>query len=116
MIGLPWPVAFVLGAVVSPTDAVAPAAIVRRLGVPRRIVTVIEGESLTNDWTALVVYRFAVAAVVTGSFSLPRAALEFVVKGLGGLAVGLVVGWLVAHVRRRLDDPPTEMAVSLLTA
>ncbi|MDQ4071529.1 MAG: Na+/H+ antiporter [Actinomycetota bacterium] len=116
LIGLPWPVAFVLGAVVSPTDAVAPAAIVRRLGVPRRIVTVIEGESLTNDWTALVVYRFAVAAVVTGSFSLPRAALEFVVTGLGGLAVGLVVGWLVAHVRRRLDDPPTEMAVSLLTA
>jgi monovalent cation/hydrogen antiporter len=67
-IGLPWPVAFVLGAVVSPTDAVAPAAIVRRLGVPRRVVTVIEGESLTNDWTALVVYRFAVAAVITGSF------------------------------------------------
>ena len=115
-IGLPWPVAFVLGAVVSPTDAVAPAAIVRRLGVPRRVVTVIEGESLTNDWTALVVYRFAVAAVVTGSFSLPRAALEFVLTGLGGLAIGLIVGWLVAHVRRRLDDPPTEMAVSLLTA
>jgi CPA1 family monovalent cation:H+ antiporter len=115
-IGLPWPVAFVLGAVVSPTDAVAPAAIVRRLGVPRRIVTVIEGENLTNDWTALVVYRFAVGAVVTGAFSLPRAGLEFVLTGLGGLAIGLIVGWLVAHVRRRLDDPPTEMAVSLLTA
>src|SRR5215210_4486731 len=65
---------------------------------------------------ALVVYRFAVAAVVTGSFSLPRAGLEFVLTGLGGLAIGLIVGWLVAHIRRRLDDPPTEMAVSLLTA
>jgi monovalent cation/hydrogen antiporter len=116
VIGLPWPVAFVLGAVVSPTDAVAPAAIVRRLGVPRRIVTVIEGENLTNDWTALVVYRFAVVAVVTGAFSLPRAAFEFVLTGLGGLAIGLLVGWLVAQVRRRLDDPPVEMAVSLLTA
>ena len=116
VLGLPWAVAFVLGAVVSPTDAVAPATIVRRLGVPRRIVTVIEGENLTNDWTALVVYRFAVAAVVAGSFSLPGAALDFVVTGLGGLAVGLVIGWVVAQVRRRLDDPPTEMTISLLTA
>ena len=114
-IGLRWPVAFVLGAVVSPTDAVAPATIVRRLGVPRRIVTVIEGENLTNDWTALVVYRFAVAAVVTGAFSLPRAGLEFLASGLGGLAIGLAVGWLVAQARRRIDDPPTEMAFSLLT-
>jgi monovalent cation/hydrogen antiporter len=116
LVGLSWPVAFVLGAVVSPTDAVAPATIVRRLGVPRRIVTVIEGENLTNDWTALVVYRFAVAAVVTGTFSLPRAGLEFVLSGVGGLAIGLLVGWVVAQIRRRLDDPPTEMAFSLLTA
>ncbi|MBA3370951.1 MAG: cation:proton antiporter, partial [Thermoleophilaceae bacterium] len=115
-IGLPWAVAFVLGAVVSPTDAVAPATIVRRLGVPRRIVTVIEGENLTNDWTALVVYRFAIAAVVAGTFSLPQAGLEFVLSGVGGLAIGLAVGWVVAQIRRRLDDPPTEMAFSLLTA
>jgi monovalent cation/hydrogen antiporter len=116
LLGMPWAVAFVLGAVVSPTDAVAPATIVRRLGVPRRIVTVIEGENLTNDWTALVVYRFAVAAVVTGSFSLPRAAFEFLLTGVGGLVIGLAVGWVVAQVRRRLDDPPTEMTISLLTA
>ncbi len=115
-LGLSWPVAFVLGAVVSPTDAVAPATIVRRLGVPRRVLTVIEGENLTNDWTALVVYRFAVVAVVTGSFSLPQAALEFVLTGLGGLVIGLLVGWVVAAIRRRIDDPPTEMAFSLLTA
>ena len=73
--------AFVLGAVVSPTDAVAPAAILRRLGVPRRVVTIVEGENLTNDWTALVLYKFAVAAVVTGSFSLAEAAPEFVLTG-----------------------------------
>ena len=74
--GLDWRVAFVLGAVVSPTDAVAPAAILRRLGVPRRVVTIVEGESLTNDWTALILYKFAVAAVVTGSFSLAEAGPE----------------------------------------
>jgi len=108
-------VAFTLGAVVAPTDAVAPVTIVRRLGVPRRIVTVIEGESLTNDWTALVLYRFAVAAVVSGSFSLAEAAPRFLLTGLGGLAVGLLVGAAVAAVRRRLDDPPTEITISILT-
>lgn len=75
--GLPWQTAFILGAVVSPTDVVAPTAIIRRLGVPRRIITVIEGENLTNDWSALVFYRFAVAAVATGTFSLWEAGLGF---------------------------------------
>lgn len=114
--GLDWRVAFVLGAVVSPTDAVAPAAILRRLGVPRRVVTIVEGESLTNDWTALILYKFAVAAVVTGSFSLAEAAPKFVLSGLGGVAIGLAVGYVIAAVRRRLDDPPTEVTISLLTA
>ena len=116
VIGLEWKVAFVLGAVVSPTDAVAPAAILRRLGVPRRVITVVEGESLTNDWTALVAYKFAVAAVVTGSFSLVEAGPKFIATGLGGIAIGLVVGVAIAAVRRRLDDPPTEITISLLTA
>jgi Na+/H+ antiporter len=116
VIGLDWPVAFVLGAVVSPTDAVAPATILRRLGVPRRVVTIVEGENLTNDWTALVTYRFAVVAVVSGSFSLVEAGPEFVLTGVGGIAVGVIAGKAIAAVRRRLDDPPTEITISLLTA
>jgi len=114
-IGLSWAVAFTLGAVVAPTDAVAPVTIVRRLGVPRRVITVIEGESLTNDWTALVLYRFAVAAVVSGSFSLAEAGPRFLLTGIGGLAIGLGVGHAIAWVRARLDDPPTEITIALLT-
>ena len=92
MIDLSWPAGFVLGAVVSPTDPLAATTIARRLGVPRRAVAIIEGESLVNDGTALVLYKFAVAAVVTGSFSLAEAAGSFVWSVLGGVAVGLVVG------------------------
>jgi Na+/H+ antiporter len=115
VIGLGWPEAFVLGAIVSPTDAVAPAEILRRLNAPRRMLVVIEGESLTNDGTALVLYKVAVAAVVTGSFSFWEAGLKFVANGLGGLAIGLVAGWLIKEVRARVDDPPTEITISLLS-
>src|ERR687888_151510 len=86
---LTWPAAFVLGAVVSPTDPVAATAIARRLGIPRRIVTIVEGESLVNDASALVLYRAAVVAVVAGSFSLADAGLRFVLSVIGGVAVGL---------------------------
>jgi len=115
LVGLPWPVAFVLGAVVSPTDAVAASATAQSIGLPRRIVTVIEGESMVNDATGLVVYRFAVAAVVTGSFSLALASLQFVLVSIGGLLVGLVVGWPLAWLHRHLDDAPIEIAITLLT-
>src|SRR5687767_2289583 len=115
VIGLPWPVAFVLGAIVSPTDPVAPATILRELRAPRRLLTIIEGENLTNDWTALVLYRFAVAAVVTGTFSLWEAGGKFVLTGVGGLVVGLLVGRLIREVRRRIDDPPTEITISILS-
>jgi Na+/H+ antiporter len=114
-IGLGWAEAFVLGAVVSPTDAVAPTEILRRIGAPHRMLTVIEGENLTNDWTALVLYRFAVAAVVSGSFSLAEAGLKFVWSGVGGLLVGLIAGFIIREVRRRVDDPPTEFTISLLS-
>jgi monovalent cation/hydrogen antiporter len=115
VIGLDWDVAFVLGAIVSPTDAVAPAEIMRRLGAPRRLVAVVEGENLTNDWTALILYRVAVAAVVSGSFSLLDASVEFVLSGVGGLGIGLAAGWVIRQIRRRLDDPPTEITISILS-
>lgn len=113
--GMSWQAAFVLGAVVSPTDPVAATAIASRIGAPRRFVTIIEGESLINDATALVAYKFAVAAVVTGSFSMAEAGGRFVLNAVAGIAIGLAVGWLVAQVRRAIDDPPTEIAVSLVT-
>src|SRR5215469_1316984 len=113
--GLSWPVAFVLGAVVSPTDAVAASATAKLLGLPRRIVTVIEGESMVNDATGLVVYRFAVAAVVTGSFSLWQASLQLVLVSLGGLLIGLAIAWPVAWLHRHLDDAPIEITITLLT-
>jgi Na+/H+ antiporter len=113
--GLSWPVAFVLGAIVAPTDAVAATAIASRLGIPRRLVHVIEGESLINDATALVAYRVAVAAVLTGSFSLWDASWRFVVSVLGGIGIGLAVGFVIRQVRRRLDHSPTEIAIALFS-
>jgi monovalent cation/hydrogen antiporter len=116
VIGLGWAESFVLGAIVSPTDAVAPGEILRRIGAPRRMLTIVEGENLTNDWTALLLYRVAVAAVVSGTFSLWDAGLKFVWSGVGGLVVGLIAGRIIREVRRRIDDPPTEMTISLLSA
>ena len=113
--GLSWPSAFVLGAIVSPTDPLAATSIARRLGIPRKLVTIVEGESLVNDGTGLVLYRVAVAAVVTGSFSAMYTGGLFVVVAGGGIAVGLLVGWIVRQVRRRLDNPPAEITISLLT-
>jgi Na+/H+ antiporter len=115
VVGLPWAVAFVLGAVVSPTDPVAPAEILRRLDTPRRILTVIEGESLINDWSALVLYKVAVAAVVTGSFSLLEASGQFVLNGVGGVAIGLVAGRIIREVRRRIADPQIGITISILS-
>src|SRR6185503_9321213 len=94
--GLSWSAAFVLGAVVAPTDALAATTIARQLGVPRRIVSIVEGESLVNDASALVLYRVAVVAVVSGTFSFWDAGLRFVGGVTGGVAVGLAVGWIVA--------------------
>lgn len=115
LVGLPWAAAFVLGAIVSPPDAVAATAITKRLRVPRHITTIIEGESLVNDATALVIYRFAVAAVVTGTFSLALAGLEFVLVSVGGVLVGAIIGWLASQIQRHLDDPPVQTTLSLLT-
>ena len=99
--GLGWAESFVLGALVAPTDPTASSAIAERLGLPTRLVSLIEGESLVNDGTALVAYRFAVAAVVTGSFSLFDASWHFVLNVIGGIGVGLVVGYLASRALPR---------------
>jgi CPA1 family monovalent cation:H+ antiporter len=109
-----WAAAFALGAIVSPPDAVAATAIAQRLGLPPRLVTIIEGESLVNDATALVVLRLAVVAVGTGTFSLGEAAMSYVWVSVGGVLTGLVVGWLVVQIEARLTDPPVEVLLSLL--
>src|SRR5919201_1553869 len=113
--GLPWEAAFVLGAIVSPTDPLAAATIMRRLEAPRRLVSTIEGEGLFNDATALVAYRVAVAAVVAGSFSLADAGLKFVLDAAGGVAIGLAVGAIVAEIRKRVTDVQVSVTISLLT-
>ncbi|MDQ2941687.1 MAG: cation:proton antiporter, partial [Chloroflexota bacterium] len=109
-----WAAAFTLGAIVSPPDAIAATAIAQRLGLPRRLVTIIEGESLVNDATALVAYRLAVVAVVTGAFSVDAAILSFLYVAVAGIAVGVAVGVAVAFVIGRLHDPPVEVTISLL--
>lgn len=111
----PWPAGFALGAIVSPTDAIAATAVAQRLGVPRRIVTILEGESLVNDATGIVAYRIAVASVGT-AFSVPMAGLQFVLGAAGGVAVGLAVGWAIIWARRHVSEAPSiQNTVSLLT-
>lgn len=111
---VPWAVAFVLGAIVSPPDAVAATAILSRLNIPRRIVTVLEGESLVNDASGLVIYKFAIAAVLTGTFSLLDASIQFVGVSLGGVAVGIALAFFFIAVHRRLGDPFIEVLTSLV--
>jgi len=111
---MPWAAAFTLGAIVAPTDPVAATAIMRRMSVPRRLVSVVEGESLVNDGTALVAYRTAIVAV-GGTFSIWEAGLEFVLSAAGGIAIGVVVGWVIVEIRRRIDDIPVEITIALLS-
>jgi len=112
---MPLAVGFVLGAIVAPPDAVAPLAVMRRLGLPRRLVVVLEGEGLANDATALILYRFAVAAVSAGIFSLPEAAGEFALIVVGEIAYGIGVGWSSLRLRRWAHDPRVEITLSLMT-
>ena len=115
LIGLPWNVGFLLGAIVAPPDAVAPLAIARRLCIPRRILVVLEGEGLANDATALILYRFAVAAISSGAFSLPQATGEFVAIIAGEMLFGVAVGWLSLRARHYARDPKVEITLSLIT-
>jgi Na+/H+ antiporter len=112
---LSWAAAFTLGAIVGPTDALAATSVFRRLGAPRVIRTLIEGEALFNDATALVTYRTAVLAAVGGTFILSDALAGFFVSSIGGIAIGVIVGRVAGEILRRLDDPPVEVVVSLVT-
>lgn len=115
LLGLPWAVAFVLGAIIAPPDVVAPLAIARRLGLPRRLVVVLEGEGLANDATALILYRFAVAAVSTGLFSFSQATGAFALIIVGEIAYGIGIGWLSLRLRQWARDPRVEITLSLMT-
>lgn len=115
LIGLPWNIGFLLGAIVAPPDVVAPLAIARKLGLPRRILVVLEGEGLANDATALILYRFAVVAISTGVFSLPKATGTFTGILLGEVLFGAVVGWASLRMRHHARDPQVEITLSLLT-
>jgi len=116
LIDLPWAMAFALGAIVSPTDPAAATAIMRRVGAPRRMVNVLEGESLFNDATALVAFKVALAAAVGESVSVGHTVLAFFGEAAGGLAIGLAVGWVIGEVRRRVTDINTELTISLFSA
>lgn len=110
---IPWAAAFVLGAIVSPPDAVAATAILSRLNIPRRVVTVLEGESLVNDASGLVIYKFAVAAVLTGAFSLLDASMQFVAVAVSGVVIGYLMGYLFVFVHRYLGDSFIEVLTTL---
>jgi CPA1 family monovalent cation:H+ antiporter len=115
LLGWQWGVAFALGAIVAPPDVVAPLAIARRLALPRRILVVLEGEGLANDATALILYRFAVVAVTTGSFSLTQATGTFSLIVVGEILYGIGVGWLSLRLRQWAANPRVEITLSLMT-
>ena len=113
--GIPWSVAIALGAIVAPPDAIAATAVASRMGLPRQIVTILEGESLLNDATALTVYRIALAAALGSVFSASTAVATFGVALVGGCAIGIAVGWVIGLIRTRIQDTPVEITISLLT-
>jgi len=115
LLNFDWAIGFVLGAIIAPPDVVAPLAIARRLALPRRLLVVLEGEGLANDATALILYRFAVAAAVTGAFSLPEAAGTFTFIVIGEIFYGIAVGWLSLRLRQWAHEPRVEITLSLMT-
>jgi CPA1 family monovalent cation:H+ antiporter len=113
---LPWAISFVLGTAVGPTDAAAATSMARRLGLPRRLVTILEGDALFNDGAAIVLYTAAVTAATSGAFHAAHAAAEIIYASAAGTAIGLLVGVVGRRLRDRIDDPPIEIAGSMLVA
>src|SRR5665213_4347623 len=115
LLHLPWPVGFVIGAIVSPPDAMAPLSIARRMQIPKRLLVILEGEGLANDATALILYRFAVAAVSVGVFSFGQAVSQFAAIVVGEIIWGVAVGWMMLRLRRWVREPRIEILLSVLT-
>ena len=114
--GFSWPISFVLGAIVSPPDAVAATSIIKGLGLNKKVVTIIEGESLVNDASALIAYRYALAATLSGSFILWKAGLQFILVSAGGVVAGLAVGYLLVFAHKKIkDNAIVETSLSLIT-
>jgi Na+/H+ antiporter len=111
---VPWAAAFVLGAIISPPDAVAATTILSRLNIPRHVVTILEGESLVNDASGLVIYKLAIVAVLTGAFSFAEASTQFALVSAGGVAIGMIVAFVYIAIHRRLGDPFIEV-ITVLT-
>lgn len=115
LFGFGWPTSFILGAVIAPTDDVASMAIFERIRIPHRIISVLEGEGLVNDATSLTIFRFALAAMLTGVFTLWQAPLYFIGVVFGEIGYGLMIGWFITYIRRRLNDTSLEITLALLT-
>lgn len=114
--GFSWQLAFILGAIISPPDAMAAMSVTKGLNLNKRVITILEGESLLNDASALVAYRYAIAGIVTGGFVFWKASLQFVWVALGGLLIGLAIGWSVLWALKRIKDNVTlEVALTILT-
>lgn len=111
-----WAESFLLGAIISPTDASAATTLIRKLGAPRRIITILEGESLVNDASALILFRFALTAVIAGSFSFASAATQFVGITLGGIGIGLAVGYASVFVIKKIHSVAAETTMTFITA
>jgi CPA1 family monovalent cation:H+ antiporter len=114
-LGVPWPAAFVLGAILGPTDPIAATTVLRRLGAPPRVAAILEGEALINDGTALTAYKLALAAMAASTLSWPSAVAQFVAIAAGGVAFGVAIAWLVGRLRRHVDAAEVELPLSLLT-
>jgi len=113
--GIHWTIAFLLGAVISPPDDVAIIAIAKKIRMPRRVVSILQGESMLNDATALIIFRFALAAIATHEFSFTKAALEFFLMLIGETLYGIILGTLIGEFRKRITDPQLQVMISFLT-